>query len=46
MKDVARIEAEAQGFRLIDLFGKKAFVEGTIKIIDLLDGHFVVLENE
>jgi predicted RNA-binding protein len=46
MKDVARIEAEAQGFRLIDLFGKKVFVEGTIKIIDLLDGHFVVLENE
>lgn len=46
MKDVARIEAEAQGFRMIDLFGNKMFVQGAIKIIDLADGHSVVIEKE
>ena len=46
MKDVVRIEAEAKGFRLIDLFGKSVFVEGAIKIVDLVEGHFVVIEKE
>jgi len=45
MRDVARIEAEPPGLRLIDLFGNKTFVEGTIKTVDLVDGHFVVIEK-
>ena len=46
MKDVARIEAEGQGFWLINLFGERKFIEGTIQTIDLMDGHFVMLENQ
>ena len=46
MKDVARIEAEGQGFWFIDLFGEKKFVEGRIETVDLMDGHFVLVKNE
>ncbi len=46
MKDVARIEAEGQGFWFIDLFGGKKFVEGRIETIDLMDGHFVLVKKE
>ena len=42
MKDIARIEAEGQGFWLIDLFGEKKFIEGHIQTVDLLDGHLVM----
>ena len=45
MKDVARIEAEAKGFRLIDLFGNTVFIEGSIQIVDLMDEHYVVIEK-
>lgn len=43
MKDVARIEAEGQGFWFINLFGERKFIEGTIQTVDLMDGHFVTL---
>ena len=46
MKDVAQIEAEGRGFWLIDLFGQKKFIEGTVKNINLVDGSFVLLENQ
>lgn len=46
MKDVASIEAEADGFWFIDLFGERRFVQGRIEAINLLDGHFVMLNNE
>jgi predicted RNA-binding protein len=46
MKDVARIEAEGQGFWLINLFGERTFVKGTIQAINLMDGHFVMLESQ
>jgi len=42
MKDIARIEAEGQGFWLINLFGEKKFVEGSIQSADLLDGRLVL----
>ena len=42
MKDIARLEAEGQGFWLINLFGKKKFVEGSIQSADLLDGLIVL----
>ena len=44
MRDVARIEAEQQGFWLVDFFGKEIFVEATIQSIDFVDGHFVALK--
>jgi predicted RNA-binding protein len=46
MRDVARMEAEAQGFLLIDLFGDRTFVQGKIKRIDFIDEHAVVLEQD
>jgi predicted RNA-binding protein len=45
MKDVARIEAEGQGFWFINLFGEKKFVEGRIETVDLMDGHFVMVSK-
>jgi len=45
MKDVARIEAEGLGFWLIDLFGEKTFIEGTIQTIDLVGGQLVMTET-
>ena len=44
MRDVARMEAEGRGFWLINLFGEKKFVEGTVRIVDLVDTHEVVLD--
>lgn len=46
MTDVASIEAEGDGFWFIDLFGDRRFIEGRIEAINLLDGHFVMLNNE
>jgi predicted RNA-binding protein len=46
MKEVARIEAEGQGFWLINLFGERTFVEGKIQTINLTDGHFITLRKE
>jgi len=46
MKDVARIEAEGRGFWLINLFGEKTFVEGTIQAINLMDSYFELIENQ
>lgn len=46
MCDVARMEAGAEGYSLIDLFGNKTFVAGTIKRIDFIDEHSVVLEQD
>jgi len=45
MKDVARIEADGQGFWFINLFGEKKFVEGRIETVDLMDGHFVMVRK-
>ena len=42
MKDIARIEADGHGFWLINLFGEKKFVEGSIQSADLLDGRFIL----
>lgn len=46
MQNVARIEAEGSGFWLINLFGEKNFVEGTIQSIDLVDENLVILTNK
>ncbi len=46
MQDVARIEAEGDGFWFINLFGERKFIEGAIQTVDLMDGHFVVLTED
>jgi predicted RNA-binding protein len=46
MKEVAQIEAEGQGFWLINLFGQRTFIEGKIQTINLMDGHFITLKKE
>jgi predicted RNA-binding protein len=38
MKDVANIEADGEGFWLIDLFGERRFVAGKIQSLDLTNG--------
>ncbi len=43
MNEVAQIEAEGAGFWFSDLFGKKKFVEGSIKTVNLMDGFFVII---
>jgi predicted RNA-binding protein len=43
MRDVARIEAEGDGYWLIDLFGERTFVEGAIESIDLVDANLIML---
>jgi predicted RNA-binding protein len=43
MKDVARIEAEGEGFWFINLFGERKFMDGTIQTVNFMDSHFVVL---
>lgn len=45
MKDVARMEADADGFSLFDLFGERTFVRGRIKSIDFVQEHSVVFED-
>ena len=45
MSDVARMEAEAEGFLFIDLFGESKFVKGKIKRIDFINERAVVLEQ-
>ncbi len=46
MKDVARIEADGQGFWLINLFGERTFIKGNIRSANLMDGQFIVLEDQ
>ena len=46
MKDVARIEAEGKGFWFINLFGERKYIKSIIQTIDLMDGHFVILQKE
>jgi predicted RNA-binding protein len=45
MKDVAQVKAHERGYWLIDLFGEKTFVEGTLDSIDLVEGNLVILGN-
>ena len=43
MKDVARIEAEGEGFWFINLFGERKFIDGTIQTVSFMESHFVIL---
>ena len=45
MQDVARMEYNQEGYLLIGLLGNQKFVKGTIKSVDFVDDHIVVLER-
>jgi len=45
MKDIAKVEPEGKGFWLVNLFGDRNFVEGTIQRINFAGGCFVTLES-
>jgi len=46
MRDVAEIEAEGEGFSLVNLMGEKIFVKGSIKRVDFIDEHTVEMRKE
>jgi predicted RNA-binding protein len=46
MQDVAQMESRQEGYLLIGLLGDQKFVKGTIKSVDFVDDHTVVLEKE
>ncbi|MEX1330159.1 MAG: CooT family nickel-binding protein [Desulfobacterales bacterium] len=46
MQDVAQMEYDQEGYLLIGLLGDQKFVKGTIKSVDFVDDHTVVLEKE
>jgi predicted RNA-binding protein len=46
MRDVAEMEAEGEGFNLFNLMGEKRYVKGSIKRVDFVDEHTVVMERE
>ncbi|MBT8332304.1 MAG: CooT family nickel-binding protein [Deltaproteobacteria bacterium] len=45
MQDVAQMEYNQEGYLLIGLLGDQKFVKGTIKSVDFVDDHTVVLEK-
>jgi predicted RNA-binding protein len=46
MQDVAHMEAENDGYTLIDLFGTREFVQGQIKRVDFVKEHFVLISPD
>ena len=46
MQDVAQMEYNKEGYLLIGLLGDQKFVKGTIKSVDFVDDHTVVLEKK
>ena len=46
MRDVAEMEAEGEGFFLVNLIGEKRFVKGIIKRVDFVGEHTVEMERE
>lgn len=45
MKEVALIEADGDGFWLIDLFGERRFVAGKIQSLNLTDGQCLMMRK-
>jgi predicted RNA-binding protein len=46
MQDVAQMEYNQEGYLLIGLLGDQKFVKSSIKSVDFVDDHIVVLEKE
>jgi predicted RNA-binding protein len=45
MRDVAYMEAKDEGFLLIGLLGEQKLIKGSVKSVDFVDNHTVVLEK-
>lgn len=45
MRDVAYMEAKDEGFLLVDLLGEQKLTKGSVKSVDFVDKHTVVLEK-
>ena len=45
MRDVVRIEAEDNSFRITNLIGEEKLLEGRLKRIDFWEEHSVVIEQ-
>jgi len=46
MRDVIRIAAENNGFRLVSLFGERKYIEGRVKSVDFWQEHSVLMEKD
>jgi predicted RNA-binding protein len=46
MEEVAEVEAEDNGFRLISLMGEEKFLKGRVKHIDFIAEHSLVIKSE
>lgn len=46
MRNVAAMEAEKDGFAIIDLFGTRKFVHGKIRSLEFVEEHIVLLEPD
>ena len=45
VRDVIRIEAENNGFQVVNLLGEEKYLEGKLKRIDFWEEHSVVIEQ-
>lgn len=45
MRDVAYMEAKHEGFLLIGLLGEQKLIKGSVRSVDFVDEHTVVLEK-
>jgi len=45
MQDVAGVEADGDGYVLVDLFGTRKFVRGRIKELDFVSEHKMIIDN-
>lgn len=45
MRDVAYMEAKDEGFLLVGLLGEQKLIKGSVKSVDFVDKHTVVLEK-
>ena len=46
MQDVVRMESNNGGFILTGLLGEQKRIKGKIKIVDFVDEHFTVIEQD
>ena len=46
MKDVVRMESDKDGFILTGLFGEQKQIKGKITMVDFVDEHLTVIEQD
>ena len=46
MKNVVRMESDNGGFVLTGLLGDQKVIKGKIKIVDFVDEHFTIIEQD